>query len=71
MGSSISEFRQSIVVSRGFSLTSKRMANSVDPDTTARHERSHLAMHCFQRYLYWSAEMKELGFKVRKIYCDP
>ena len=36
------------------------MANSVDPDETARYEPSHLDLHCLQRYLYWSAGMKGL-----------
>ena len=29
-----------------------RVAHSVDPDETARHEPSHLDLHCLQRYLY-------------------
>ena len=40
----------------------QRMANSVDPDETARYESSHLDLHCLQRYLYWSAGIKELHF---------
>ena len=36
------------------------MANSGDPDETARYEPSHLDLHCLQRYLYWSARMKRL-----------
>ena len=36
------------------------MANSVDPDETARYEPSHQDLHCLQRYLYWSSGMKEL-----------
>ena len=31
------------------------MSNSGDPDETARHEPSHLDLHCLQRYLIWSA----------------
>ena len=39
------------------------MANSVDPDQTARYdfEPSLLDLHCLQRYLYWSARMKGLS----------
>ena len=36
------------------------MANNVASDETARDEPSHLELHCFQKYLYWSAGMKEL-----------
>ena len=35
------------------------MINSVDPDETARYEPSHLDLHCLQRYLYWSAGLRE------------
>ena len=38
-----------------------RIANSVDPDETARYEPSHLDLHCLQRYLYWSAGLKGLN----------
>ena len=31
-----------------------RMANSADPDGTARHEPSHLDLHYLQRFLFWS-----------------
>ena len=34
------------------------MANSVDPDETAHYERSHLDLHCLQRYQCWPAGMK-------------
>ena len=43
------------------------MANSVDPEEmanyepTAHYEPSHLNLHCLQRYLYWSADMKGLS----------
>ena len=36
------------------------VANSVEPDETARHEPSHLGLHCLQRYMFWSAGLKEL-----------
>ena len=36
------------------------MANSVDPDGTARHEPSHLDLHCLHRYLFWSAGLRGL-----------
>ena len=38
------------------SKTNNRMANSVDPDETAKP--SHLDLHCLQKYLCWSAGMK-------------
>ena len=41
------------------------MANSVDPDETARYELSHLDLHCFQSYLYWSVGMKGLTLGLR------
>ena len=50
----------SIVANRGFSQNHTRMANSVDPDETARYELSHLDLHCLQNYLYWSVVMKGL-----------
>ena len=37
------------------------MANSVDPDETARYEPSHLDLRCLQRYLVWCAGFK--GFR--------
>ena len=40
------------------SKTKSRMANSVDPDETARDEPSHLDIHCLHRYLLWSAGLK-------------
>ena len=38
------------------------MANSVDPNEklVTRLKLPHLALHCLQRYLYWSAGMKGL-----------
>ena len=36
------------------------MANSVDPDETARDEPSHLDLHCLNRYLFWSVGLKGL-----------
>ena len=48
-------------VNTGFSLKIKNgMANSVDPDETARYEPSHLDLHCLHRYLFWSAWFKWL-----------
>ena len=38
------------------------MANSVDPDETARYEPSHLDLHCMHRYWFWSAVMKKFVF---------
>ena len=37
-----------------------RIANSVDPDETARYEPSHLDLHCLHRHLFWSAGLKGL-----------
>ena len=37
-----------------------RMADSVDPDEMAHYEPSYQDLHSLQRYLYWSAEMKDL-----------
>ena len=45
---------------KGASQKSKRMANSLDPDETARYEPSHQDLHCFHRYLAWSAGPKGL-----------
>ena len=50
----------SIVANRGLVKINNRIANSVDPDETAHYEPSHLDLHCLQRYLYWSVEMKGL-----------
>ena len=36
------------------------MANSIDPDETARYEPSHMDLYCLQRSTYWSAGTKEL-----------
>ena len=33
------------------------MANSVDPDETARYEPSYQDLHCLHRYLRWSARL--------------
>ena len=30
-----------------------QMANSVNPDVTARYEPSHLVLHCLQWYMFW------------------
>ena len=47
-----------IIENRHFSLN--RMANSVDPDETARYEPSHQDLHCLQRHLCWSVEMVKI-----------
>ena len=39
------------------------MANSVDPDETARYEPSHLDLRCLRRDLCWSIALK--GFRKR------
>ena len=51
-----------MVANMGFSQKSitDRMANSVDPDETARYEPYHLALHCLQRYLNWAVGTKGL-----------
>ena len=48
----------SIVANRGFSKKiNDRIATGVELDETYK---SHLDLHCLQRYLFWSAGMKEL-----------
>ena len=42
------------------------MANSVDPDETARNEPSHLDLLCLHRYLFLSAELKGIRRKCTK-----
>ena len=37
------------------------MTNSVYPDETARHEPSHLDLHCLRRNMFWSAGIKGLN----------
>ena len=37
------------------------MANSMDPDETARYEPSHQDLHCLHRYLFRSTGLKELS----------
>ena len=37
------------------------MANSVDPDETARYKPSHLDLHCLYRHLHWSAVLKGIS----------
>ena len=37
------------------------MANSLDPDETARDEPSHLDLHCLHRYLYRSTRLTGLN----------
>ena len=50
-----------IVANRSLVKINNRMANSVDPDETARNEPSHLDLHCLQKYLYWSSGLKRLS----------
>ena len=35
-----------------------RMANSVESDERAYYEPSHLGLHCLQKYMSWSTELK-------------
>ena len=37
------------------------MANSVDPDETARYEPSHQGLHCLHMSLFWSVMLKVLS----------
>ena len=55
MHSSILELDMSTDANRGFSVNSKTMANSVNPD-----EMTRLDLHCLQKYLYWSSRLKGL-----------
>ena len=49
----------SIVANRGLKeKINNKMANSVDPDKTANYAPSNLDLHCFQRYLCWSVQIK-------------
>ena len=43
----------SIVTNRDVSQKTKTLANSVDPDETARYGPSHQDLHCLHRYLFW------------------
>ena len=47
------------------------MANSVDPDETARNEPSHRDLHCLRRYLVWSAGMIGLTYRDMKYIDNP
>ena len=50
-----------VVANMGFSSKlNKKIANSVDPDETARYKLSHMDLHCLQRCLYWSVGRKRL-----------
>ena len=63
-----------IVANREYSKkkNSTIMANIEDPNETVRSEPSHLDLHCLQRYLYWSAGLKELThFRLNKLYAPP
>ena len=60
MRSSISEFRRILLLEIGDSVKLKiRMANSVDPDETARYEPSHQDLHTL--HLFCSAGLKRLN----------
>ena len=48
-------------IANGVSVKNKnRMENGIDPDEIAHYESSHLDLHCLQRCLVWSAELKGL-----------
>ena len=49
--SSILEFGTVHYCIMGFSVNSKTMANSVDPNETAYYELSHLDLHCLHSYV--------------------
>ena len=42
------------------------MANSIEPDETARNEPSHLDLHCLHRYLFSSEGLKRLTRSTRR-----
>ena len=44
-----------------WSKINNRMAKSIDPDETARRDPSHQNLHCLQRYLLRSEELKGLS----------
>ena len=69
MGCSISQFGHIYCCKYGFqSKVNSRIANSVDPDETARHKQSHLGVHCLQRYCgnnintFWLKKVFYLSF---------
>ena len=41
------------------------MANSVDPDETARNEPSHLDLRCLHRYWFWSVEFEKVQVGIK------
>ena len=43
------------------------MANSVDPDETARYEPSHQDLHCLQGHQIWSAGLKGLRWFLKQL----
>ena len=56
-------FDMSIVADRlSFKNPKMRLVNNVDPDKTA-HDASCQDPHYLQRYMFWSAKMKELMIK--------
>ena len=58
MDYSVSEFGRIHCCKDGVqSKMNNRMAKSVDPDETARHEQSHRDRHCLEMYLFWFAGM--------------
>ena len=69
MDASFLECDMSIDASRDFSLKlQNRMTNCVDPDETARYERSHQDLHCLHRCLFWSAGLKGLTLQTSQIF---
>ena len=46
-----------------------RMVNSVDPDEMTRFKPPHMDLHCLDRYMFWSAGLKERKWFIYKINC--
>ena len=59
MDYSISETGQNHFPKGGLSQSQKRMANSVDQEETAHDKPFHQDLHCLQKELFWSAELKD------------
>ena len=71
MVSSILEFGHVHCCKQGFQIKiNNRMANSVGPDETARHEPSHQDLHCLHMYLYLSARLKGLRVLTTNVFTE-
>ena len=46
-----------------------RMVNSVDPDEMTCFKPPQMDLHCLDRYMFWSAGLKERKWFIYKINC--